>query len=375
MSTRIDAPGRPIPGPVWSRFAERSRQPMSRRDVLVHAPSIAFQAPGGGEVQLLRTASHLERLGVAVRPFNPWLDRIEDARLLHLFGMSREGLELARLARARRVPIALSPICWFEPRALAALASSTAAATLNLAKWATRRLIPSLPSWRRELLDLADAVLPNSRAEADQLARLFGVDRRKVCVVPNGVDPHFASADPVPFRAMVGSEPFVLYVGRIEPRKNVLRLIRAMSEQGRRLVLIGDAVPTHEAYARECRDAGRDFAIWLPRLDPDDPLLASAYASARALALPSWFETPGLVALEAALATCPVVLTPFGSTREYFGDRVTYANPGSIASIAAALDIAWTSTRSTELAQIVKEGYLWSHVARRTAEIYDAIAP
>ena len=38
---------------------------------------------------------------------------------------------------------------------------------------------------------------------------------------------------------------------------------------------------------------------WLGRLDHHDPLLASAYAAARVFALPSWFETPGLAALEA----------------------------------------------------------------------------
>ena len=76
-----------------------------------------------------------------------------------------------------RVPVVLSPICWFEPRALAALARTGAAAALDLAKWASRRAVPRLPGWRRELLRLADAILPNSRAEADQLVRLFGADR------------------------------------------------------------------------------------------------------------------------------------------------------------------------------------------------------
>lgn len=375
MSTRIDAPARPVPGPSWTRLAERSRQPMRSRDVLFHAPSTAFQSPGGGEVQLLRTASHLDSLGVPVRPFNPWVDRIDDARVLHLFGMSREGLELARLARTRRVPIALSPICWFEPRALAALAPTAPRAWLNVSKWAARRLAPALPSWRRELLDLADAVLPNSMAEAEQLARLFAVDRRKLCVVHNGVDPHFADGDPGPFRRLVGPAPFVLYVGRVEPRKNILGLIRAMTGSGRRLVAVGDAVPAHEGYARHCRDLGGDFTTWIPRLDPDDPLLASAYAAARTLALPSWFETPGLVALEAALAGCPIVLTPYGCTREYFGEHVAYARPGSTASISAALDEAWDAPRPTELARIVGEVYLWSKVAQRTAEVYAAIAP
>ncbi len=71
----------------------------------------------------------------------------------------------------------------------------------------------------------------------------------------------------------------------------------------------------------------RGQVIWLGRLDHHDPLLASAYAAARVFALPSWFETPGLAALEAALAGCAVVITPYGSTREYFGDLVEYARP------------------------------------------------
>ncbi len=348
---------------------------MRRRDVLLHAPSSAFQAPGGGEVQLIRTAAQLESLGVPVRPFNPWIDRIEDARLLHLFGMSREGLELARVAQARRIPIALSTICWFEPGAMAALASSWVGAGLDVGKWAIRRAFPLLPTWRRELLKLADAILPNSRAEADQLVQLFATDRRKLCVVPNGVDPQIAGARPDSFRALVGQEPFVLYVGRIEPRKNLLGLIEALRGSARRLVVVGDPVPIHEGYERRCRERGRDFTTWVPRLDPDDPLLASAYAAARVLALPSWFETPGLVALEAALVGCPVVVTPHGCTREYFGDRVEYARPGSGASIAAAIDRAWERPRPTELARLVGEEYLWSQVARRTAEVYAAIAP
>ena len=135
-------------------------------------------------------------MGVPVRPFSPWVDRLEDARLIHLFGMSREGLELARVARSRRVPVVISPICWFEPRALAALAPSPMPGVLDLAKWAARRAVPRLPGWRRELLQLSDAILPNSRAEARQLVRLFGTNRARIHVVLNGVDPRFAEADP-----------------------------------------------------------------------------------------------------------------------------------------------------------------------------------
>ncbi|GAC1473439.1 MAG: glycosyltransferase [Isosphaeraceae bacterium] len=341
---------------------------------MLHAPSHVFQAPGGGETQLVQTGRHLEARGLPIRPFSPWIDRLDEARLLHLFGMSREGLELGRVAHARGLPVVLSPICWYDPRALAALATNPLAAVCDVAKWAVQRAVSCRPSWRRALLNLSDAVLPNSQAEAHQLVQCFGTARDSIQVVPNGVEARFADADPQLFRDEQGAGDFVLYVGRIEPRKNVLGLVKASRAAGLPLVLIGDAPPGHEAYLRLCRSSGRRTDRWLPALDHDDPRLTSAYAAARVVALPSWFETPGLAALEGALAGRAVVVTPYGSAREYFGDRVLYARPGRITELVNALTVAWRRGPDPTLGRHVAERYLWSDVARQTAEVYDQVA-
>ncbi len=167
------------------------RGPLAPGDVILHAPSFAFQTPGGGENQLIQSGRHVEELGVPVRLFCAWMDRLECARLLHLFGMSREGLELARVARARGIPVVLSPICWYEPRAMAALEPEPMRKVASLAGWGLRSVLPGTPSWRLKLLKMADAVLPNSRCEANQLMRLFGVSAERIHVVPNGVLPVF----------------------------------------------------------------------------------------------------------------------------------------------------------------------------------------
>ena len=91
-------------------LVERSTTAMPSGGILWHAPSTVFQAPGGGENQLVQTGSHLEEMGVPIRLFSRWVDRIDQARLIHLFGMSRESLDVARLAKARNVPVVLSPI-------------------------------------------------------------------------------------------------------------------------------------------------------------------------------------------------------------------------------------------------------------------------
>lgn len=341
--------------------------------VLVHTSAASFQAPGGGEVQLLRTVAHLKRGGCDARLFSPWEDRIARARAIHLFGMSREGLELARVANEFDVPVVLSPIAWFDPSALIALAATRLRGACRAARWELKRLVPRWPSWRGELLDRSRAILPNSLAEADQLMRLFGVDHRRIHVVPNGVDARFLGADATLFRRIVGGD-FILYTGRIEPRKNVLGLIRSLRGRGVQLVMIGDPVPGHAEYAERCRVEGHGAVHWFSRMEHDDPLLASAYAAARVFAMPSWFETPGLSALEAAMAGAAVVITPIGSAREYFGEMAHYARPDRPAEIQRAVQAAWRAGPHPELAARIARNYSWSEVARRTSEVYELVA-
>ena len=63
--------------PSW--LAARSCGEMTTGSVLFHAPPSVFQSPGGGENQLVQTGRHLEELGVTVRLFSSWTDRLEEA--------------------------------------------------------------------------------------------------------------------------------------------------------------------------------------------------------------------------------------------------------------------------------------------------------
>ena len=176
------------------------------------------------------------------------------------------------------------------------------------------------------------------------------------------------------FHAHWGAKPFVLFVGRIEPRKNPLGLIQAVRGLGLPVVVIGEAPAGCEGYERECRRAGTGFVTWPGRFDHHHPLLSSAYRAARVFALPSWFETPGLAALEAGLAGCAITITPYGSTRDYFGEMVEYARPGRLMEIRRAIMKCWDRGPDPRLSRLIATHYLWPDVARITAEVYDQIA-
>ncbi len=221
------------------------------------------------------------------------------------------------------------------------------------------------------MLRQADLVLPNSNAEKEVLTGLVGVSPSRIMVVPNGVENRFAAASPALFRARVRSDDFVLSVGNIEWRKNQRRLIRAVGRLQKPLVIIGSA--GDEEYAELCRREGGDFTQFLGALGHEDELLASAYAAARVFALPSLAETPGLAALEAALAGTKVVVTSVGAAREYLGGYAWYCNPLDERDIARQIAAAWDAPPVGPDQREHLLQYTWERVGRLTLSAYERV--
>jgi glycosyltransferase involved in cell wall biosynthesis len=330
-------------------------------------------APGGGEVQLAQTIAQLAAAGYDARQWRPWEDPLADFDLLHLFGASPEYLPLIRPLQNAGKQVVLSPIAWHAPETYWHDAQPFPRRVAALAKHYARRQLPTLPDWRRQLYSSVDLLLPNSQAEAEQLLKLYGVQPRRIQVVPNGAAPHFHTATPDRFIDRYGISNFVLVPGRIEPRKNQLRLLAALRGSGLPVVVLGDPVPQHADYSQQCRRAADGHVIFLPRIAPADPLLASAFAAARCLVLPSLFETPGLVALEAALQGLPLVLPTWGSACEYFGPLATYVTPTDLRQLRAATLHAFTQPRSPQLVDLVLQNFTWQRVAQRTLTAYDTL--
>lgn len=333
----------------------------------------AMDAPGGGEIQMLSLARTLPSAGVEARLWRPWEDSLAAVDCLHLFGSLPEHLPVVEAARRQNVPVVLSPIAWFDLANCLREPRPWVGRLAACARFLARAACPRLPSWRRRLYHAVDLLLPNSNAEAEQLTRYFGVPSKRIHITPNGADPRFATARAQPFARLVGTRDFVLYAGRIEPRKNQLGFLRAMRGTEVPIVVLGDVVPGHEAYLAECRRAAGDLVQFVPRLDHHDPLLASAYAACGCLVLASWFETPGLVALEAGMSGMPLVLPEGGCAAEYFGPLAAYVRPNDLPGIRRAVLDALARGRSETLAELVRTSFSWKAAARVTREAYAKI--
>jgi glycosyltransferase involved in cell wall biosynthesis len=332
-----------------------------------------MESPGGGEIQMLSLSRALLEADVCARLWRPWEDALDKANCLHLFGSRPEYLDVIAAARRRKLRIALSTIawygleqCWREPRSVVRRVGSCV-------RFVARSAWPRLPSWRRRLYESVDLLMPNSYAEAQQLMRYFGTRREKIHVVPNGADPRFAVADPQPFVRRFGVRDFVLYAGRIEPRKNQLGFLNAMRGMDVPVVILGSVVPGHERYLAQCRSAAGSGTVFIDRLEHGDPLLASAYGACACLALASWYETPGLVALEAGMSGTPLVLPRAGCAEEYFGPLAFYVDPRDAVGIRQSVRAALARGRNSALAEHVRQNFSWRAAAEITREAYAKI--
>ncbi|HEV3023622.1 MAG TPA: glycosyltransferase [Pirellulales bacterium] len=341
--------------------------------VLFAGKVTALDAPGGGEVQMSALARSLGEIGVTARPWRPWEEPLNAGNCLHLFGSLPEHLPLVHWAKRKGLAVVLSTIAWFDLASCWREPWSFSRRLTACGKFLTRAAFPAFNSWRRRLYHAVDLLLPNSQAEAEQLTRYFGVAPRRIRVVPNGADTRFADASPEPFARLVGHRNFILCAGRIEPRKNQLGVIKALSPGNVPLVVLGDVVPGHEAYLAACRRAAAPHVRFIGRLDHDDPLLASAYAACGCLVLAGWYETPGLAALEAGMSGTPLVLPRGGCAREYFGEHADYVAPNNPAGLWRAVRAALAKGRSRQLAELVRGSFSWRSAALATREAYATI--
>jgi glycosyltransferase involved in cell wall biosynthesis len=169
----------------------------------------------------------------------------------------------------------------------------------------------------------SDGVIAVSKFTRDEIVSLYGVPAERITVAPNGVDPAFF--DPGPRAAPVDG-PFFLAVGNLQPRKNLVTLIRAYrSLRGRapevteRLVIVGQPGFQADAIHREAADLRSEGALVFTGYLPTESVIG-LMQRATAFAYPSVYEGFGLPPLEAMAAGTPTVVSDIPVTREVVGD-------------------------------------------------------
>jgi glycosyltransferase involved in cell wall biosynthesis len=339
--------------------------------VTLVAPQDISLVVGGLRTQVLETARHLPSYQIEVDFFDPWMVYDQSSTdLFHLFAANASSFHLASTLKNSGIPFVVSPVMYSNH------GPSFIRASRQIEKW-SKKLFSGLWTDYSVIGDtchMSQHILPNTLAEAELIEKGFDISPQKISVVPNGVENRFTEADPELFHDTYKIRDFVLFVGTIgSRRKNVWRLIQALDQLGLDGVFIGNTLDNESG--RKCREAiqSRDQLHLIDPISHEDPMLASAYAASRVFILPSYYETPGIAAMEAALAGSAIAITERGGTREYFSKFAHYLKPESVTSIQEALHSAWQNPPGEQLKEHISRHFSWTTIAEKTANIYNQL--
>ena len=228
-------------------------------------------------------------------------------------------------------------------------------------------------------LERSDRILTVSEFSKREIAALLSVPEEKISVVYNAPS---LTDDTVPFSSLQEKyalrRPYLLYVGTIEPRKNLVRLLEAFqqlkSEHGiaHQLVLAGgNGWANGEIYQTARSLPCRDQIIFTGYVSSAEK--NTLYANASAFVFPSIYEGFGIPPLEAMHFGCPVICADAASLPEVVGEAAELVDPLDVASIRQGI---WRVLSSTEHAQhLVRLGreqvqkFTWDASARRLTEL------
>ncbi|MBO9372782.1 MAG: glycosyltransferase family 4 protein [Chloroflexus sp.] len=232
-------------------------------------------------------------------------------------------------------------------------------------------------------LQRADLIVVDSKATASDLGRLYGIPNRRIRLLYPAVDTRFRpipTAEAQAVRQRLGlPEHFLLFVGTLEPRKNLVRLLQAFtllqSEHpdlhlliaGKRGWLYDDIFATVEQCHLRDRVHFLDFVA-----DEDLPAL---YNLARAFVYPSLYEGFGFPVLEALACGTPVVTTKVSSLPEVTGSAAVFVDPLDPEDIAAGIRTALSNPMPLRTAGPQHAAsFRWEQAGQTLVAIYRELA-
>jgi glycosyltransferase involved in cell wall biosynthesis len=248
------------------------------------------------------------------------------------------------------------------------------------------------PGWKGRYLRLltrlsvrrAARVIAVSETTRRDVIRLYRADPARVVAIPNGVSEEYQrlpAGEIASFRQAQGlTRDFVLFVGTLQPRKNLETLLRAYArvadEIGWDLVVVGAEGWQYAPVFATARELGLAESVRFAGFVPD-ATLPLWYNAAGMVACPSLYEGFGLPLLEAMACGAPVIAADVSSLPEVVGDAGLLVPPGDVDGWARAIQmLARNPARRDDLAQRGLRragGYSWRRTAAETLAVYRGV--
>jgi glycosyltransferase involved in cell wall biosynthesis len=253
-------------------------------------------------------------------------------------------------------------------------------ASLDHPEWFERKFALWYAALLPRLIRKVRAVITVSHFSRERIVELTGAAPEHVHVIFNGVDRRFCAADPNTTKQISThfdlKRPYILFVGSLEPRKNLRMLLEAWRVgrfDGAKLAIVG---ATGHLFARLQFDPIPDGVRLLGCVE--DEVLPTLYSGAAGFVYPSIYEGFGLPPLEAMACGCPVAVSDIPPHREVCGRTATYFDPFSCEDLMSKLK--WLLRLSNPVRTSLAEGgyrraalYRWEEAASNTWRIINKV--
>ena len=231
---------------------------------------------------------------------------------------------------------------------------------------------------------LAGRIVAPTEASARALERVADAAPEKLRVVPHGIDERFKVIEDraalEEFRRAQGLPArFAMFVGQVEPKKNLVQLVKAFfaARMNRRLehklLIVGKLGWKWKPLVREVRGLGQGANILFTGYLPDEAL-PPMYNLAEALLFPSIVEGFGLPALEAAACGCPVLTSRDPALVEVSGEAGLAVDAASLPRLREGIELILTDdhlrSRLREAGPPRAAAFTWKRTARETLDVY-----
>ena len=194
-----------------------------------------------------------------------------------------------------------------------------------------------LTKWTEYSVKKAKKVITISNSSKDDIIKYYKVPKNKVNVVHLGLKPLSMKVNSKNLSEFGINKKFVLFVGTLQPRKNIERLIEAFSKlpqqlKDYQLVIVGKKGWLFEPILEAPKKYGvEENVLFLDYVSDND--LPNFYSNAEVFVLPSLYEGFGLPVLEAMRYDCPVITSKVSSLPEAGGDAALYFDPENVDDI------------------------------------------
>ena len=242
-----------------------------------------------------------------------------------------------------------------------------------------------LRAWTSYSVKKAKHVLTISNSTKFDIIKEYKISAEKITVIYPGIkqsvchESKESNMDNLKTKYGIKGD-YILFVGTLQPRKNISRLIEAFAKVGKKdldLVIIGKKGWLYEEILNKPKELGlEDCVKFLHEVEDDE--LALFYKHAQAFVLPSLYEGFGLPVLEAMQHGCPVITSNVSSLHEAGGDAAVYVDPLDVNDIAEKIKKVISSPQlQKELKEKGKKQlakFSWEKTGKDTLKILEEVA-